>query len=107
MAGVSILHVPYKGSAPAITDLLGGQVPLLFDNISGSLPFIRNGKLKALGVTTATRSPLLPDTPTFAESGMDGYELTSWAGLFDQRDWRRFSSASVLTRWRCCANPRR
>lgn len=82
MTGIKISHVPYRGSAPAITDLLGGQVPLLFDNISGALPFIRSGKLKALGVTTATRSPLLPDVPTIAESGVEGYEVTSWAGLF-------------------------
>ena len=81
MTGLKLDHVPYKGSAPALTDLLGGQVPLLFDNISGGLPFIRDGKMKALGVTTTTRSPLLPDVPTFAESGVEGYDLTSWAGL--------------------------
>jgi tripartite-type tricarboxylate transporter receptor subunit TctC len=79
--GIKLDHVPFKGSAPAITALLGGEVPIVFDNISGGLPFIRDGKLKALGVTTAVRSPLLPDVPTFAESGVDGYELTSWAGL--------------------------
>lgn len=81
ITGVKMDHVPYKGSAPAITDLLGGQVPLLFDNISGALPFIQQGKLKALGVTTAFRSPLLANVPTFAESGVEGYEVTSWAGL--------------------------
>lgn len=81
MTGLKLDHVPYKGSAPALTDLLGGQVPMVFDNISGGLPFIRDGRLKALGVTTAARSPRLPDVPTFHESGVDGYELTSWAGL--------------------------
>jgi tripartite-type tricarboxylate transporter receptor subunit TctC len=81
MAGVKVDHVPYKGSAPAIADLLGGQVNLLFDNISGALPLIRAGRLKALGVTTAVRSPLLPAVQTVAEGGVDGYEVTSWAGL--------------------------
>jgi tripartite-type tricarboxylate transporter receptor subunit TctC len=81
MTGVKVMHVPYKGSAPAMTDLLGGQIPLLFDNISASVPHVKAGKIRALGVTTAVRSPSLPDVPTFAESGIDGYEVSSWAGL--------------------------
>lgn len=79
--GIPMEHVPYKGSAPALTDLLGGQISILFDNLSGALPFIRQGKLKALGVTSAQRSKLLPHVPTFAESGIDGYEVSGWAGI--------------------------
>lgn len=64
-----------------MADLLGGQVPMLFDNISASVPHVQAGKIRALGVTTAARSPSLPEVPTFAESGIDGYEVSSWAGL--------------------------
>ncbi|HET9337661.1 MAG TPA: tripartite tricarboxylate transporter substrate binding protein [Casimicrobiaceae bacterium] len=81
MAGVQMTHVPYKGSAPAITDLLGGQVQLMFDNLPPSLPHIRAGKLRALAVTTSERAPALPDVPTVAESGLPGFEASSWFGL--------------------------
>jgi len=81
MAGVQMTHVPYKGSAPALQDLLGGQVQLMFDNLPPSLPQIKAGKLRALGVTTATRSPALPDVPTIAESGLPGFESSSWFGV--------------------------
>ena len=64
MAGVDMVHVPYKGAAPALTDLLGGQVQVMFDNLSSSIEHIRAGKLRALAVTTATRSKALPDVPT-------------------------------------------
>jgi tripartite-type tricarboxylate transporter receptor subunit TctC len=76
-----IQHVPYKGSAPAITDLLGGQVQLMFDNIPSSLPHIRAGKLRALATTGAKRDPALPDLPTIAEAGVAGYESNVWFGL--------------------------
>jgi len=81
MAGVQMTHIPYKGSAPALQDLIGGQVQLMFDNLPPSLPQIKAGKLRALGVTSATRSPALPDTPTIAESGLPGFEASSWFGV--------------------------
>ena len=81
MAGVQMTHIPYKGSAPALQDLLGGQVQLMFDNLPPSLPHIKAGKLRALAVTSATRAPALPDVPTLAESGLPGFEASSWFGL--------------------------
>jgi len=81
MAGVQMTHVPYKGSAPAVQDLIGGQVQLMFDNLPPSLPQIKAGKLRALAVTSATRAPALPDTPTIAEAGLPGFEASSWFGL--------------------------
>ena len=81
MAGVDIAHVPYKGSAPAITDLLGGQVQLMFDNLPSALPQVKAGKLRALAVTSARRSPAAPDLPTIAEAGVPGYEVDSWFGI--------------------------
>jgi tripartite-type tricarboxylate transporter receptor subunit TctC len=81
MAGVQMTHVPYKGSAPALADLLGGQVQLMFDNLPPSLPQIKAGKLRALAVTSATRAPALPDVPTVAEAGLPGFEASSWFGV--------------------------
>jgi tripartite-type tricarboxylate transporter receptor subunit TctC len=79
--GLQMTHVPYKGSAPAIQDLLGGQVQLMFDNLPSALPQIKAGKLRALGVTSASRAAALPDVPTIAESGLPGFEASSWFGL--------------------------
>lgn len=76
-----ILHVPYKGSAPAVTDLIGGQVNMMFDNIPSALPHIKAGKLRALATTGAKRDPALPDVPTIAEAGVAGYESGVWFGL--------------------------
>ena len=81
MAGVDILHVPYKGSSGARTDLLGGQVDLMFDAVPTMSEHIRGGKVKAIGTTGLTRSAVLPDVPTIAESGVPGYEATIWLGL--------------------------
>ena len=81
MTRVDMLHIPYKGSAPAVTDLLSGQVMMMFDNIPSALPHIRAGKLKALASTGAKRDPLLPDVPTMAEAGVPGYESGVWFGL--------------------------
>ena len=81
MAGVDILHVPYKGSSPAVADLLGGQVQMMFDNMPSSLPHAKAGKLRALAVTSMTRSAALPDVPTMDEEGLKGFDATSWFGL--------------------------
>jgi len=81
MAGVEMTHVPYKGSSPALQDLIGGRVQLMFDNLPPSLPQIKAGKLRALAVTSATRAPALPDVPTIAESGLPGFEASSWFGI--------------------------
>jgi len=78
MAGVDILHVPYKGSAPAMTDLIGGQIQLTFDTNVAALPMLRAGKVKAIAVTSAQRSSTLPNVPTIAESGYPGYEMVPW-----------------------------
>lgn len=81
MTATDITHVPYKGSAPAVTDLLGGQVHMMFDNIPSALPHIKSGKLRALATTGARRDPALPDLPTVAEAGVAGYESGVWFGL--------------------------
>lgn len=81
MNGIKMLHVPYKGSAPAITDLIGGQVNVLFDPISSLYPQVRGGKVRGLAVTTAQRSPAAPELPTVSESGTSGYDVSSWQAL--------------------------
>ena len=81
-AKLDMVHIPYKGSAPAITDLLGGHVPLMFDSTIAILPHIKGGKVRAIAVTGAKRSPQLPDVPTFAEAGMPGFESYAWYGFF-------------------------
>ncbi|NLY65783.1 MAG: tripartite tricarboxylate transporter substrate binding protein [Alcaligenaceae bacterium] len=82
MAGVQLQHIPYKGSAPAVQDLVGGQVQLMFADATSALPFIKTGKVIPLGVGNKERSALSPDVPTIAESGLPGYEAYSWSGLF-------------------------
>ena len=81
MSGIRMTHVPYKGNAPGLIDVMGGRTSLMFDTISTSMPHVKAGKLKAVGVTSHTRSPLLPDLPTVAESGVPGYESTIFNGL--------------------------
>ncbi len=81
MAGVDILHVPYKGSSQALTDVIAGQVTMLFDNAPSSIGFVQQGKLRALAVTSKRRLPNLPDVPTLDESGVKGYESLSWSGI--------------------------
>jgi tripartite-type tricarboxylate transporter receptor subunit TctC len=82
MTGIDMQHVPYKGRASAIPDLLGGRVTMMFDNMPSSLPLVREGKLRALGVTSAKRSLAAPDIPTLAEAGLPGFEAVSWFALF-------------------------
>jgi tripartite-type tricarboxylate transporter receptor subunit TctC len=82
IAKVSLTHVPYRGAGPAITDLLGGQVDMMFATAAAVTPFLQSGKLRAIGVTTAQRSPAYPNVPTIAESGVPGYAAESWYGLY-------------------------
>jgi tripartite-type tricarboxylate transporter receptor subunit TctC len=77
-AGVNLTHVPYRGSAPALNDLIAGQIQVMLENLPTALPFIQAGSVRALGVTSATRSPSLPNVPTIAEAGVPGYEATAW-----------------------------
>ncbi|HZP74627.1 MAG TPA: tripartite tricarboxylate transporter substrate binding protein [Pseudolabrys sp.] len=85
-ARIEMLHVPYKGSAPAVQDLLGGQVQLMFDNLPTVLPLIKAGQLRALAVTTSARDPQLPDVPTIAESGLPGFDTSAWFALLAPKD---------------------
>ena len=82
MTGTDLLHIPYKGGAPAVTDLLAGQVNLMFDNLANSLPYIKSGKLRAIAVTTQKRSIYAPELPTIAESGLPGFDVSTWFGVF-------------------------
>jgi tripartite-type tricarboxylate transporter receptor subunit TctC len=82
MAGIEMTHVPYKGAAPAMNDLIGGRIQLMFDNLASSLAQVRAGKVRALAVTTAKRSALAPELPTIAESGLPGFDINTWFGIF-------------------------
>ena len=81
MVKANVVHVPYKGSAPAATDLAGGQIQMMFDAVPAALPLVKSGKIKALGIATSVRSALLPEVPTLSESGLPGYEVFSWYGI--------------------------
>jgi tripartite-type tricarboxylate transporter receptor subunit TctC len=91
MAQVDMIHVPYKGSAPAVADLIAGQTSCMFDNLPSSMPHIKSGALRAIAVTSSKRFPALPNVPTIAESGLPGYDATSWFGL-----WAPSSTPSEL-----------
>ena len=80
-SGVKLTHVPYKGNAPAVTDLMGGQVPTMCSNLAGTLPYLKSGRIRMLAVTGKARSPAAPDVPTFAESGIAGLESGIWMAL--------------------------
>lgn len=82
MAGVDLVHVPYRGGGPAMIDLIGGQIPLLFDVLSGAASHIRAGKARPIAVTLSQRVPAFPDVPTMAEAGLPGYETYTWNGIF-------------------------
>jgi tripartite-type tricarboxylate transporter receptor subunit TctC len=81
VAGIDLVHVPYKGSSPALTDVITGQVSVMIVNMPPAVPFVKAGKLRALAVTTRNRSPLLPEVPTVAESGLPGFETVAWFGI--------------------------
>jgi len=81
MAGVDVVHVPYKGASPALTDVIAGRVAMFIGNLPPAMPHIKSGNVRALAVTTAQRSPLVPDIPTLAESGLPGFETVAWFGL--------------------------
>ena len=81
MAGVDMVHVPYKGGGPALVDLIAGQVNMYFSGISAALPLVKDGKLRGIAVTSAKRTALMPDTPTIAESGLPGYEVGNWYAI--------------------------
>jgi len=85
MTGVSLVHIPYKGNAPALADVLGGHVSLMFDTITTSIPHVKSGKLKALATTGPQRSPLAPDLPTMIEAGVPGFEMSAWYMVFAPR----------------------
>ena len=82
MAGIKMTHVPYRGNADAERDLVGGQVQVMFDNLSPALPFIKEGRLRALAIANPARSPIMPDLPTVSEAGVPGYAVTGWNGVF-------------------------
>ncbi len=82
MTGIEMVHIPYKGAAPAMADLLGGQIPIMFDSLPTVLPHVQSGKLRVLGVTSLKRAPSLPDVPTIDEAGVKGFEATAWFGLY-------------------------
>lgn len=86
LAGVQMLHVPYKGAGPAITALLGGQIDAIFAPVTAVMPLVKTNQLRVLGVTTAQRLAMLPDVPTIAESGLPGFDINSWFGLFAPAD---------------------
>jgi tripartite-type tricarboxylate transporter receptor subunit TctC len=84
-AGIEMQHVPYKGSSPALTDLVGGQIQLMFDSMPSAMPFIKTGKLRAIAVTTLKRAQALPELPTIAESGYPGFDISTWYGFWAPR----------------------
>jgi tripartite-type tricarboxylate transporter receptor subunit TctC len=81
-AGIDIVHVPYKGAAPALNDLMGGHIPMMFDSLPGVIQHIRSGQLRALGVTSLKRAPAAPEIPTIDESGVKGFDATAWFGMY-------------------------
>ncbi len=92
MAGIQMTHVPFKGASEAVLDLMAGRIQVVIDSAPSSLQFVKAGKLKALAVTSAQRSVMLPDLPTLSEAGVPGYEATSWYGAFARRARRPMST---------------
>jgi tripartite-type tricarboxylate transporter receptor subunit TctC len=81
LSGIDAVHVPYKGGAPALNDLVGGQLSFMIENMAGTMPFVKAGKLRALAITSSQRSPLAPELPTMTEAGVPGYEVIGWNGI--------------------------
>jgi tripartite-type tricarboxylate transporter receptor subunit TctC len=98
VAKVDMIHVPYKGSAPAITDALGGHVPMIFDSTVAIVPHLKAGKLRPIAISGNKRSPLLPDVPTFAEAGLPGVESYAWYGFFARAGTPKDVIASSMPR---------
>jgi len=96
MAGIDILHVPYKGSAPAITDLIGGQVQIMFDSLPSILPFVKTGRVRALAVTTPQRAAAMADLKTMEEAGFQGFNHTNWYGMWGPADMPAGVSAPLI-----------
>jgi tripartite-type tricarboxylate transporter receptor subunit TctC len=82
MTGIAMTHVPYRGAAPALQDVIAGRIDVIFDNVTASLPHVRGGNARALGATTAKRIPAAPELPTIAEAGVPGFDVSSWFGFF-------------------------
>ena len=82
LAGIDVIHVPYKGGAPALADLVAGQLSFMIENVPGTLPFVKDGKLRALAITSRQRLPLVPEVPTMIEAGVVDYEMIGWNGIF-------------------------
>lgn len=97
MAKVDIKHIPYKGNAAAMVDVIGGQIEMLFDQMATAVPHVKGGKVRALGVTTAARSPAMPNVPTIAEAGVPGYEMSAWFGLVGPPGMSRELVARIRT----------
>lgn len=95
MAGVKMQHIPYKGRAQAVPDLLGGRIAMIFDNMPSVLPLVKSGDVRAIAVTSAARSPAAPDIPTIAESGLPGFEATSWFALYAPAGLPRETQARI------------
>jgi tripartite-type tricarboxylate transporter receptor subunit TctC len=89
MTGTDVVHVPYKGGAPALADLVGGNLSFMIENVPGSLPLVKEGRLRALAVTSRMRTSLVPDLPTMSEAGVPGYEMIGWSGVFVARGTSR------------------
>jgi tripartite-type tricarboxylate transporter receptor subunit TctC len=85
ITGIDVVHVPYKGGGPAIAELVGGQLTFMIENVPGTMPFVKDGKLRSLAVTSLQRSPLAPDVPTMIEAGVPGYEMSAWNAVFAPR----------------------
>ena len=100
MAGVSMQHIPYRGSGQMLPELLGGTLPVAFDNIATAVQHVNAGKLRALAVTSATRSIVAPDVPTMAEAGLAGYDISSWQAVFAPPAPRHRSSSACTPKSR-------